>query len=264
MRLARRTRATLDSPVGVTSESVLPTGLLAPRATRPAYVGERWARRRYPDRVISLKGLKSSADPAHVWQQKGRAVNVNPPSATSAPQQPVKLGTTGAPLRRGAARPAPERNPDLAHLGLTQLRGYRSELTAEEGRVSYWRRILQARLDVVRAMQDGVPAVDNLRDVLTGVSVESSRTALLRVVTADDMPILPDLVDLWLREPAPGDRAATVELTLALEEAERRISDYRSALITRLEAATTELIARYREDPSSCLVALPLQPPALA
>lgn len=172
-------------------------------------------------------------------------------------------GRTGAPRppaqRRGAARPAPVRNPDLAHLSLADLRDYRRTLHGEEGRVSYWRRVIQARLDVVRAAGDGISAVDNLRDVLTGVPVQSSRIALLEVVDAGGMPPLPDLAALWLRESALDDPAANAELTLALEEAERRLSDYRAAVIRRLEVATLELIARYREEPAACLVALPLR-----
>jgi hypothetical protein len=75
------------------------------------------------------------------------------------------------------------------------------------------------------------------------------------------MPPLPDLASLWLREPVPGDETGNAELALALEEAERRLSDYRGALIRRLELATAELIARYRDEPAACLVALPLQRP---
>lgn len=162
-------------------------------------------------------------------------------------------------MRRGAARPAPPRNPELAHLTLAEVRSYRAALSTEEGRVSYWRRLLQARLDVVRAVDEGGAAVDNLRTLLGGVAVQSSRTALLGIVAADDMPLLPDLGALWQREPVAGDPAGNVELTLALEEAERRLSDYRAALIARLEAATGELIARYRDEPSACLVALPVR-----
>ena len=41
---------------------------------------------------------------------------------------------------KGAARPVPQRNSDFDHLTLDGLRCYRSALTAEEGKVSYWRR----------------------------------------------------------------------------------------------------------------------------
>ena len=44
----------------------------------------------------------------------------------------------------------PSAVPHFAHLALDALRAYRQELLAEERRVSYWRRILQARLDTAR------------------------------------------------------------------------------------------------------------------
>ncbi|MFL6137728.1 MAG: hypothetical protein ACJ74O_08015 [Frankiaceae bacterium] len=182
---------------------------------------------------------------------------MNPASVTGAREE---ASTVPAPVvRRGAARPAPERNPELAHLSLEALRDYRRALSDEENRVSYWRRVLQARLDVVRAVGSGPAAVDNLREVLSGVVPRSNRTALIEVVAAGDMPPLPDLAPLWQREPVADDEPGNAELALGLEEAERRLSEYRGALIQRLEASTADLIARYREEPGACLVALPLQ-----
>jgi len=68
----------------------------------------------------------------------------------------------------GRFRSVPERSPDFAHLSLGGLRTYRQTLSAEENRVSYWRRIVQARLDVVRADEVGTATtVDNLRGVFT-------------------------------------------------------------------------------------------------
>ena len=47
---------------------------------------------------------------------------------------------------------------------------------------------------------------------------------------------------------------------MALEEAEGQLSEYRAALHKRIAEATTELIARYREEPTLCLIALPQAP----
>jgi hypothetical protein len=164
--------------------------------------------------------------------------------------------------RARAIRTVPQRNSEFDHLALEELRGYRTALAAEEGRVSYWRRIMQARLDVVRANSAGGSAVDNLRDVLADVRVTTTRGALIEMVADPhgELIDLPDLSSLWTREVDPGDPVATEALILALEEAEGQLSDYRAALHKRIAAATTELIARYREDPTLCLVALP-QPP---
>lgn len=164
--------------------------------------------------------------------------------------------------RARAIRTVPQRNSEFDHLTLEALRNYRTALSAEEGRVSYWRRIMQARLDVVQATSTGGQAVDNLRDVLADVRVTTSRTALIEMVgdPQGELNELPDLSSLWSREVDPADPVATNGLILALEEAEQQLSDYRSALHRRIAAATTELIARYREEPTLCLVALP-QPP---
>jgi hypothetical protein len=158
----------------------------------------------------------------------------------------------------GRFRAVPERSPDFAHLSLGGLRAYRQTLSAEESRVSYWRRIVQARLDIVRATDAGtVATVDNLRGVFAEARVDSGRTALMRVVPLDDIPPLPDLVDLWAREPRLGDDHHNQRLAHDLMRAEAQLSAYRTALHKRLAAATGELIARYREQPDLCLSALP-------
>lgn len=165
----------------------------------------------------------------------------------------------------GAARfrATPERSPEFAHLSLEGLRAYRQALTTEEGRVSYWRRIIQARLDLVRVTEAGtIATADNLRGVFTEARVDSGRNALLRVVPIDDMPPLPDLVELWARVPAVGEVAQNKRLAHDLSKAEAQLSAYRTALHKRIAAATGELIARYREQPSLCLVALPTQRPS--
>jgi hypothetical protein len=152
----------------------------------------------------------------------------------------------------------PERSPDFDHLSLDGLRHYRMTLTGEESRVSYWRRIIQARLDLVRAAQTGTTAtVEDLRNMFTEDRVSGTRTALLTIVPVDDMPPLPDLASLWSRQPDPDDHDKNTELIRDLVSAETQLSAYRSALHRRLSSATTELIARYREHPDLCLTVLP-------
>lgn len=160
--------------------------------------------------------------------------------------------------RKGAARPTPVRSEQHAHLTLSGLRDYRKALTAEESKVSYWRRILQARLDLVRTGSDA--ASDSLKPVLTDERVGAGRQALVEVVPVDDIPELPDLAGLWDRQVDPADLVALAALEADLDVAERRLSEYRAVLHKRLGAATSELIARYRDEPTLCLTALPLQP----
>lgn len=157
----------------------------------------------------------------------------------------------------------PERSAEFAHLPLVGLRQYRKALTQEESRVSYWRRIIQARLDVVRTSLDPAvgPDVEALRPVLGAARVGAARQALLDVVPFDDIPPLPQLESLWDRDPRAGDDAHNAALIADLEKAEKQLSAYRSALHRRLSAATSELIARYRDEPALCLSALPLPRP---
>lgn len=169
------------------------------------------------------------------------------------------LGVRVEKQARGAVG-IPRRSPEFEHLPLAGLRQYRRALTQEESRVSYWRRILQARLDMVRAAETTRPSVDTLRPVLTEERVARGRQALIEIVPIEDIPPLPNLEDLWERDVVPGDDAHNAALERDLSRAEAQLSAYRAALHRRLGLATGELIARYREDPAQCLTALPLPP----
>ncbi len=173
-----------------------------------------------------------------------------------------QLVTTGsaesrAATNRAAARQTPTRSDAFSHLSIEDLRAYRQALADEENRVSYWRRIIQARLDVVRAGEAGAVRVDNLRNVLAEARINSGRRVLITVLPVEDIPPLPDLAKLWEREPKPGDATHNEALARDLAGAEIQLSAYRAALHRRITGATSELIARYREDPSLCLLALP-------
>jgi hypothetical protein len=180
--------------------------------------------------------------------------DVPAPSTTGAPVPPARDGG-----RRSGSRPTPERAEEFAHLSLDALRDYRRTLTSEEDQVSYWRRIIQARLDVLRAGTLGTVDGEHLRPVLTDDRIASSRTALVSVVPADDIPPLPNLAELWERRVAEDDELGQAELDHDLALAERQLSEYRAALHRRIADATGELIARYREQPALCLTALPLR-----
>lgn len=169
----------------------------------------------------------------------------------------LSSGSVESRSRTAAPRPIPERSAAFAHLSIGDLRAYRQALAEEENRVSYWRRIIQARLDVVRAGEAGTVRVDNLRNVLAEARMTSGRRVLITVVPIEDIPPLPDLAKLWEREPKPLDSAFNEALARDLAGAEIQLSAYRAALHRRITGATEELIARYREDPRLCLLALP-------
>jgi hypothetical protein len=165
---------------------------------------------------------------------------------------------------RAAARAAdrlipPQKDDAFSHLALEHLRTYRQWLVGEEDTISYWRRLLQARLDLVRA-GDNLNPIDpaQLRSILAGDRIHQSRTSVISVVGGGDVPELPDLRRLWATSPTDEAGRQRHEAELAVAEAE--LSTYRGTLHQRLDAATAELIARYHENPSACLVALPLPP----
>lgn len=170
-------------------------------------------------------------------------------------------GTSRQASARGGQRELPERSPDFAHLSLPALRSYRQALAAEENKVSYWRRLVQARMDLIDMTgADDTVRLQRLRTALADSRVGLGRQALVEIVPIDDAPPLPDLESLWAREVGPDDRDRGTDLRKELSFAELQLSAYRAALHRRLSKATGELIARYREDPHLALIALPLPP----
>ncbi len=165
---------------------------------------------------------------------------------------------------RSSTRAIPQRNATFSLLTIEGLRKYRTALSEEESRVSYWRRIIQARLDVVRAGESGNLRIDNLRDVLADARLGGERRSLITIVANEDIPPLPDLATLWEREQIADDPDHNEALAKELAAAEIQLSAYRAALHRRISAATDELIARYREDLNLCMLALPVDKSARA
>lgn len=159
--------------------------------------------------------------------------------------------------RRVSARRPAERVPHLSHLDLDHLRAYRQELITEESRVSYWRRILQARLDTALGENGERTPVARLRSVLSQHQEHSRRLAVLPMHDAEAGPPLPDLAVLW---ETAADLDSDAALIGRLADAEVELSAYRRSLHERLDDATSELIARYRDEPALALRALPLPP----
>jgi hypothetical protein len=81
----------------------------------------------------------------------------------------------------------------------------------------------------------------------------------MRLHPEGGMPVLPHLPDLWASGADIQDDVERAELFARLSSAESVLSSYREALFKRLDRATEDLVARYREDPRQCLVALPLE-----
>ena len=139
---------------------------------------------------------------------------------------------------------------------LERLRNYRRTLLSEELSTSYWRRLLQARRDLLRSSP---PLGDRpaLRVALTEERPPGGRQSIMALHPAGGMPILPNLPDLWATEIAPPGSTQARELTIRLTSAESVLSSYREALHRRLNRATADLVARYHEDPRLCFSLLP-------
>ena len=151
---------------------------------------------------------------------------------------------------------------DVARLSLPDLRERRRVLTKREGQVSYWRRIIQARLDLLRegSLGRGV-TVEGLERVLTRHLGGNQRLGLLSVQPQDAGPMA-DMDQLWSRGlPSESGLAESADRTSGLEAdlsaAEQRLSAMRAKLHHQIDAATAEMIQRYRADPALVLTALP-------
>ncbi|HEX3828845.1 MAG TPA: hypothetical protein VHV82_16410 [Sporichthyaceae bacterium] len=148
----------------------------------------------------------------------------------------------------------------LADMDLQALRTYRRDLQQEEDKVSYWRRLVHARLDLIAAGSHsrGSLSLPQLIRVLGDTGTGASRTALSSIRPADPLPDLPESEWMWVTEIDYHDPEAVVEATARLRAAEEKLTNYRKALFERIDEATAELIVRYREDPSAALSILPL------
>lgn len=148
---------------------------------------------------------------------------------------------------------------ELAGLALPQLRDYRHQLEAEEDKVSYWRRLVHARIDVLEAESSSgtTLSIEQLVRVLGDTGTGQSRQALVRVSAAEPLPDLPELADMWVTEVDPADPTQVEDALGRLRTAEEQLTDYRRALHRRIDEATGELILRYRADPRAALTIIP-------
>lgn len=148
---------------------------------------------------------------------------------------------------------------ELAGLDLEGLRAYRHRLEAEEDRVSYWRRLVHARLDLLAAgsAADHPLSFEELVRVLGDTGTGSSRRALVSIRAADPLPELPELSEMWGTEVDAQDPGQVADAVERLTDAERQLTAYRRALHERIDEATGELIVRYRANPAAALSVIP-------
>lgn len=145
---------------------------------------------------------------------------------------------------------------DLDDLGVDDVRGRRDDCAAEESQLSYLRRMLQARLDIVRAEQqrrrgdgDAASLVEALPQLLADTPPAAPREARAmsidppehqmrrredRLAVDGTLARLPDLSDAELADVAEQ-----------LRQEESRVSDVRSVVQQRLDRLQQALVHRY-------------------
>lgn len=147
---------------------------------------------------------------------------------------------------------------DVATLDLEAVRGRRDECAAEESQLSYLRRMLQARLDIVRAerqrrreggtshsLVDALPALladtppenpQAARAMRTEPPEHQMRRREDRLAVDGTLARLPDLSDQELEDVAEQ-----------IGREESRVSRIRATVQGRLDALQNALVARYRQ-----------------
>jgi hypothetical protein len=144
-------------------------------------------------------------------------------------------------------------------LPMTEVRRLRRVAEQEEVNLSYTRRLLQGRLDIVRrelqrrAEHDGRSLVDLLPEILAEKG-RGPAHGLGRHQTVQ--PAAPEEYESWVNSLTPGvDTSAITELTdaklekaaRALTSAESGLSERRRGVQTVMDALAAELGRRYRD-----------------
>ena len=145
---------------------------------------------------------------------------------------------------------------DISKQALNDVRHLRKGLIREEEQVSYWRRVVQARADLLRRHADERRVrVDDLAEILADSQSSHRRIAALGLTLNPTLPALPNIVELWTRSSPESDEDRE-QLLADLDEAESALSENRHELHSRIDATTAELISRYRENPGLALTAV--------
>ena len=140
---------------------------------------------------------------------------------------------------------------------LASLRALREVLREEERQVSYWRRLVQGRLDLARAALAGnQPSAEKLAATASGRRPDPRRAgdgrrspSFAKFADGTRNRKLASLAVVW-DIPIPWDDPQCLgEIERTLIEIEAELSSYRRDLHERIDACTAELVGRYRSDP---------------
>ena len=148
----------------------------------------------------------------------------------------------------------------VSGLPMDEVRTLRKEAEQEETDLSYLRRLLQGRLDILRAElrrrsgETEGELVDDLAHILADEGTSSSPRGLGRHVTAE--PSRADshrrhvealVADVDLSNLSAHDEVSLRRAIDALEREEQEASDKRRSVQTVMDACTAEITRRYRD-----------------
>ncbi|MGW8374192.1 ABC transporter substrate-binding protein [Streptomyces sp. ODS28] len=147
--------------------------------------------------------------------------------------------------------------PDLHALRLPELRTVRREAQQEEADLSYVRRLLQGRIDILRAelnrrTDSGSPLLDLLPQILTDTPSSHRSSARHVTVGTPHNEEYGRLAEEMLAEVELSDLTARTDDELhdamgRLVRYEQRVSQRRHALQRTADDCSTEIARRYRE-----------------
>jgi hypothetical protein len=154
----------------------------------------------------------------------------------------------------------------LEELSLEELRARRDECLAEREYLSFLRRLLQGRAEILRAELErrsgrggDTPLVERLAEILAAEPQGPGRGEAVRVELPEEEVLLARrrverlVSDAAISDPSLLDDERLSEAADRLLAEEREISRVRSEVIAVLERLQGELRRRYREDPSLVL-----------
>lgn len=163
----------------------------------------------------------------------------------------------------------------LADLPLEQVRALRRDAEQEETDLSYLRRLLQGRLDILRAEirrrrgdADSADLVSSLSHILADEGTSASPHGLGRHISAEPSRVdshrrhVEALVaDVDLSNPAAHDDADLQRVVEVLEREEQEVSNQRRQVQTVMDACTAEITRRYRDGDADVSDLLPADSP---
>ncbi len=161
---------------------------------------------------------------------------------------------------------------DLKGRSLEDVRAARRDAEQEETDLSYLRRLLQGRLDILRAELarrgggDQASLVDNLASILTDDATVGAPRGLGRHIISE--PSRADshrryvealVSDVDLSDPSSHDEASLRRVLELLEREERTVSENRKAVQSVMDVLTADITRRYRDGDADVAALLPTE-----